>query len=105
MKTRLTLAAIACALGALAIAMPAQAGVNKRQSRQQHRISQGVSSGSLTARETNRLQRRQTRIASYEATSRADGKGYTARERARTRAMQNRNSRAIYRQKHDGQTQ
>ena len=105
MKTRLTIAALACVLGTLAAAMPAEAGVNRRQARQQHRIDQGVASGQLNARETNRLQKRQAHIANYEARSRADGKGYSARERARTRAMQNRNSRAIYRQKHDAQHQ
>ena len=57
MKLRLTIAALACALGTLAAAMPAEAGVNRRQAHQQHRITQGVNSGQLTARETNRLQK------------------------------------------------
>jgi hypothetical protein len=103
MNPRFTIAAIACALGVMASAIPAEARVNQRQARQSHRISQGVSNGSLTARETNRLQRREANIARYEAKSRADGHGYTARERARTQRMQNRTSRAIYHQKHDAQ--
>ena len=103
MLKKLTMATIACALGAIAIANPASARINERQERQQQRIAQGTASGSLTARESARLQRQQTRIARYEAQSRADGPGLTRRERANIARMQNHTSRNIYRQKHDRQ--
>ncbi len=103
MLKKLTLATLACALGALAIANPAAARINERQDRQQQRIAQGNASGSLTARESTRLQRQQGTIARYEARSRADGPGLTRRERANIARMQNQTSRNIYCQKHDRQ--
>jgi hypothetical protein len=105
MFKKLTVAALACTLGALAAAAPAQAGVNQRQARQEARISQGQANGSLTARESTRLNRQQNRIARYEAKSRADGKGLNRNERANIARMQNTTSRRIYRQKHDRQRQ
>ena len=93
-------------IGAAALAaMPADARINQRQARQQHRIAHGVAAGELTARETYRLERQEGRIAAYEARSRADGGGLSARERARIEHMQDRESRRIYRQRHDGQGQ
>ena len=100
-----TLAAMACTLGALAAAMPAEANVNRRQARQEARINQGVSNGSLNQREAARLDRNQSNIARYEAKSRADGGGLSRRERANIARMQNNSSRRIYRQKHDRQRQ
>jgi len=90
-------------IGALAAAMPAEARINQRQDRQQHRIHRGIGNGELTARETYRLGRQQYRIARYEARSRADGGGLGWRERYRLERMQDRASRNIYRQKHDRQ--
>ncbi len=98
---KFTLAAAACLLGVMASATPALAGINQRQANQQHRISKGVANGSLNAREASRLRHQQSRIARYEARSRADGPGLTRRERANIAVMQNQSSRNIYRQKHD----
>ena len=63
MRIRIALAAIACTLGVTAAAVPADAGINKRQHKQQVRISKGINNGSLTARETNQLQRQSEEIA------------------------------------------
>ena len=82
---------------------PHEAGVNSRQARQEARIEQGVSNGSLNQREAARLNRNQRNIARYEARSRADGGGLSRRERANITRMQNNSSRRIYRQKHDRQ--
>ncbi len=103
MRIRIALAAIACTLGVTAAAVPADASINKRQHKQQVRISKGINNGSLTARETNQLQRQQGRIAAYEARNRADGNGLNRRERANLQQMQNRASKNIYRNKHDRQ--
>jgi hypothetical protein len=103
MTKKLTIAAIACMLGTLTVALPAEARINKRQAKQQQRISQGVNSGSLTTREAGRLRHQQNRIARYEANSRADGNGLSRRERANVTRMQNNTSRNIRHQKHDGQ--
>ena len=99
-----TIFLLAAALGVAAVAAaPAEAGINQRQAHQQQRIARGVASGQLTARETYRLERQEGRIAAYEARSRADGGGLSPRERARIAHMQDRESRRIYRQRHDAQ--
>ena len=96
----------AATIGLAAIAAaPAEARINQRQARQQQRIGHGVGDGQLTARETYRLERQEARIAGYEARSRADGGGLSARERVRIEHMQDRESRHIYRQRHDRQGQ
>ena len=101
MRTTFLLAGV---LGAAAIAAaPAQAGINQRQAHQQQRIARGVAAGQMTAHETYRLERQGGRIAAYEARSRADGGGLSLRERARIAHMQDRESRPIYRQRHDAQ--
>lgn len=100
MRIRMLTAAI-LGFGALAAAMPAEARINQRQDRQQHRIYRGIGSGQLTPRETYRLERQQAHIDRYEARSRADGPGLTWRERYRLERMQDRASRNIYRQRHD----
>jgi len=112
MKLRLviataTLAVLSAAVTAQA-AEPAASGANmprvdKRQARQEARIEQGVASGQLNARETLRVEREQKHIATAEAKAEADGK-VTDKERARLAHLQNKASRDIKRQKHDGQT-
>jgi len=82
--------------------IPAEAGVDRRQRRQQARIRQGVRSGELTRGEARRLERGEARIARREARARRDG-NFTRRERGRIQRQLNRESRAIYRQKHDRQ--
>ena len=77
--------------------------VDQRQTNQQARIDQGVASGQLTARVTNRLDKQQARIAAVEAKDKADGK-VTKAERAELHRMQNRASKNVYVQKHDAQT-
>ena len=102
MRTKLFCAAL-IGLTALTAAAPAEARINQRQYRQQQRIANGVNSGQLNARETNRLDRREDHITNYEARARASGDGLNGRERYRIERMQDRTSRAIYRQKHDAQ--
>lgn len=74
--------------------------VDRREARQQRRINRGVRNGSLTAREARHLERRETKIRRDEAKAKADGT-VTARERARLNRELSRDSRHIYRQKHD----
>lgn len=102
--TRTLILTAACALGAVTLAAPAQAGVNQHQANQHHRIVQGIKSGELTRHEARHLIRQQASIARYEARSRADGPGLTRAERARIAYRQDRASAAIYRQKHDRQS-
>ena len=98
-----TLAAIA------AFAIPAIAQtestrrVDKRQANQERRIESGQASGALNAKEARRLEKGQARVQKMEDRAAADGK-VTAKERARLERAQDKQSRRIYREKHDKQT-
>jgi hypothetical protein len=82
---------------------PATPRVDKAEANQQKRIDKGVASGQLTAKETNRLDKREAKLAANEAADKADGK-VTAKERRQLKREAHRNSKAIYKQKHDAQT-
>ncbi len=88
----------------LTLAVPALgAEVDRREARQQQRIAEGVENGSLTPRETAHLERREAKIHNEIQRDRAANGGHlTPAERAKVNREQNRASRAIYRQKHDG---
>jgi tellurite resistance protein len=77
--------------------------IDQRAANQQKRIDQGVASGQLNAKETNRLDKREAKLAANITAAKADGKVTTA-ERRKLKREENRNSRAIYKQKHDKQT-
>jgi uncharacterized membrane protein YebE (DUF533 family) len=104
MKTVKCLAVAALA----AIALPALAQaqstprIDQRQANQEQRIDQGIASGQLTAPEAARLERGQERVEVVENKALADGT-VTKKERARIERMQNRQSRRIFREKHDQQ--
>ena len=101
-KTALLLAFV-LVVSVMAASAQGRRGVNARQHRQQERIAQGVRSGELTSRETYRLERQEQRIDRQEDRFRESGDGLSPRERARLEHELNRESRNIYRQKHDGQ--
>ncbi|MEZ5613851.1 MAG: hypothetical protein R3E35_01395 [Rhodocyclaceae bacterium] len=89
------------------IAAPAQArphdpGVNARQHHQHQRIGKGVRTGALTPGETRRLGREQRHIRKEERHYGSDGV-FTRAERADLHRDQNRASRHIRQEKHDGQ--
>ena len=89
-----------------AVQPPAKGEINQRKENQQDRIAQGVKSGQLTAGETARLESREAHINRQEAHMRAaDGGHLTAADRAKINREQNRTSRAIYRDKHNGRRQ
>ncbi|MBV9217723.1 MAG: hypothetical protein JO053_16270 [Acidobacteria bacterium] len=79
--------------------------INRRQENQQDRIAQGIKSGSLTAREAARLEHQETMIDRQEARFRQSGDGLSPKERAKLEKELNRESKNIYKQKHDGQGQ
>ena len=90
-------------LGAFAQATaPVTPRVGAREAKQQARIDAGVASGQLNARETNRLDKQQGRIASTEAGAKSDS-AVTTKERKHLAHMQNRASKSIHAQKHDAQ--
>ena len=76
----------------------------QRDVNQQRRIEQGVASGELTNREAARLERGQARDNAAQARAGADG--YVGpNEQRRLQRQENRQSRRIYREKHDAQKQ
>jgi hypothetical protein len=76
--------------------------VGQRQRLQQERIGQGIKSGQLNARESSNLERREAgenkEIAGMRQTN---GGRLTGREKALVNRQDNRDSRAIYRKKHN----
>ena len=75
----------------------------QRDVNQQRRIEQGVRSGELTNRETARLERGQAHDSAVQARAGADGQ-VSAKEQRRIQKNENKQSRRIYREKHDAQT-
>jgi hypothetical protein len=74
--------------------------VDRRQERQKERVKHGVRSGELTRRETGGLVRGQVRVNRMERRAEADGK-VTRKERLRLERAQNKQSRRIFRKKHN----
>ncbi|HTK86922.1 MAG TPA: hypothetical protein VL329_04285 [Nitrospiraceae bacterium] len=72
----------------------------QRNINQQSRIEQGVQNGSLSNKEVSDLERGQARVDRTEARAGADGH-VSAREQARIHNKENRQSRKIYREKHN----
>ncbi len=92
------------ALGLAGAAVTADAAaprIHRQRIHQQERIDQGVRSGSLTPRETARLERGQARVVRDLLRARMDGR-FTPRERARILSEQRVQSRRIWRAKHNG---
>jgi hypothetical protein len=76
--------------------------LDKRQQNQKARIVQGVKSGELTAKETARLVKGQKQLQRMEKHAKADGV-VTPKERARLQHKANKESKKIFRNKHDNQ--
>ncbi len=80
--------------------------IQKRKQVQQKRIAQGVRNGSLTAKETAKLETREANLNNKIATERAaNGGKLTPAERQQAARRQNSISKDIEKQKHDAQTQ
>ncbi len=77
--------------------------LNKRETRQQHRIAEGIENGSLTPKETARLEHQEARIKELQAKDRKSGGGLSDKERTELNHLLNTESYRIYVQKHDGQ--
>ncbi|MBS1785657.1 MAG: hypothetical protein JST24_09545 [Acidobacteria bacterium] len=101
----LGLAGALFATGALMAQTPTQkreAHATQRDINQQKRIEQGEKSGQLTPKEAARVERQEGRIDKAEA--KADADGHVSKKEAKhINRMQNRESKRIYRQKHDRQ--
>ena len=101
-KSIIIAAAAMFSLSLLADTASAQSthGVDWRQKNQSKRIYHGVRNGSLTYRETGQLVRGHARIKAQERWYKRDGV-VTHRERRNLHRSLNRQSRRIYRRKHN----
>ena len=80
--------------------------VGQRRENQQDRIANGIKSGQLTAGETAKLENNQRAINQQVRADRAaNGGKLTSSEKAQVNREQNRQSRNIYKNKHNGRTQ
>ncbi len=103
MKKLVVLTSLFLALGAAqSFASDNTPVLDNRQVNQKARIKQGVKSGELTAKETVRLVKGQKQLHRMENRAKADGI-VTNKERARLQHKANKESRKIFRNKHDGQ--
>lgn len=93
---------VAPAPNAAAATEKREAVVNQRQENQDKRTEEGVKSGALTEKEANRMEKREQHVQKMENKAMADGK-MTGKEFRKIERAQNRASRAIHRNKHDGQ--
>ena len=97
---------VLCSAALAALMLPASAQVNQRKENQQDRIAQGIKSGQLTAGEASNLERKEAGINREVRNDRAaNGGRLTQQERAQVNRQQNRASRQIYRDKHNGRHQ
>jgi len=74
--------------------------INHRQREQQKRIGEGIESGRLTPAEAARLEKQEAKIQQEKKAAKADGT-VTAQERAALNKNLNKESRRIYRAKHN----
>ncbi|MFC5437472.1 hypothetical protein ACFPME_12985 [Rhodanobacter umsongensis] len=75
--------------------------VSRRIDNQQARIAKGVANGSITGKQAARDERRDANIAQRESADEAKHNGHlTKAETRRLNRAENRNSRAIHRQRH-----
>ena len=75
--------------------------IDQRETNQQTRVQNGVATGALSNREAVRMEAGQAKVAKMEDAAKADGK-VTRAERKAINRQQNKQSRRIHRQKHDG---
>jgi hypothetical protein len=80
----------------------AQSRIDTREANQDRRINNGVASGQLTQKEAARMEKGQSRVDTMENKALANG-SINKREAARIQKAQNKQSKRIYRQKHDKQ--
>lgn len=106
MNTRLiklgVAAALATAFTAPVFAQVGSAANTQRDVAQQKRIESGLQSGQLSTREAGKLEAGEARVERIEANAARNG-SVSATEQGRITAAQNRESAAIYNQKHDAQ--
>ena len=76
--------------------------VNNREARQQQRIANGISKGTVNSKETSNLEKRETVLQNQEQKDMAKHNGHlTKAEQAHLNQRENRISKSIYKDKHN----
>ena len=88
-------------MGAMLTGTTSFAQIRQRQENQQDRIGEGVENGTLSPKETSRLEHQEARLNTEIRHDRQNG-GLTPQDRRQINHQQNVMSRKIYRAKHDG---
>jgi hypothetical protein len=88
-------------MGAMLTGTTSFAQIRQRQENQQDRIGEGVENGTLSPKETSRLENQEARLNKEIRHDRQNG-GLTPQDRRQINHQQNVLSRKIYRTKHDG---
>ena len=100
------LSMMAVGLIATGIASAQEGRIQQRKENQQLRIANGVENGSLTPKETAHLENKEANLNKEIRTDRkANGGNLTNSQKRQINRQQNRLSKNIYNQKHDGQHQ
>ena len=102
LKSAMLALAIAAVSATTFAQTPSTPRIDQREANQQKRIDQGVKSGALNEKEARRLEKGQQRVQKAEDKAMADGK-VTGKERRKIEHMQDKQSKKIYREKHDKQ--
>ena len=93
-------------LSASGIVAAQEGRIDQRKENQQQRIANGVENGSLTPKETAHLENKEANLNREIRTDRkANGGNLTTNQKRQINRQQNRLSKNIYNQKHDGQHQ
>ncbi|MGI4729291.1 MAG: hypothetical protein ACRYGB_12020 [Janthinobacterium lividum] len=103
MKLKVFIAALIIAAAGFAAVADAQTKtpvINYRQRNQEKRINRGVKNGELTRTEAHTLHQDERNISTEKRLAKSDGR-VTGRERKLIQHQENRDSRAIYRKKHN----
>lgn len=104
MKKMIAMVSMIAGLGLFTlVSAQATPKVTQRQVNQQARIQEGRQSGELTKKEAAGLELQQAKIQHDKREAKSDGV-ITPAERRKLHTEQRRANRAIYKQKHDGQT-
>jgi hypothetical protein len=103
MKSHRIAIATALLLGVSSFAVLRAAEVDQRQEKQQDRIEQGEKSGELTNKEAKHLEKEHKAIGKeIKADRAANGGKLTKEEKKDINQQQNKESKQIYRKKHNG---
>ena len=105
-KTFLSMMAVELIASAAGIASAQEGRIQQRKENQQQRVANGVENGSLTPKETAHLENKEANLNKEIRTDlKANGGNLTNNQKRQINRQQNRLSKNIYNQKHDGQHQ